>query len=176
MSRQYRRRAQAQASDDGLDPVRWQILCDMISAGSRGDKKAGHAATTRLASVVPENGVAATYLLYLMRHRGFELIGREPTAADLHDLAGNIYVRFARGGRADPRLLENTLKTFFDVAEQGEEVAGGMLVVAGAAALGAMLDDPVRQLEEMRPYLANWWRRNLEEIGAQGLLDEIRRS
>jgi hypothetical protein len=160
-------------SGAGLDLARWQSLCDMINAGSRGDKIAGHAATTRLAGIKPPNGVAAAYLLYLMRHHVFELLGREPTVDDLQDLARKIYVRFARGGRADARLLENTPRTFFDVAPKGEEVAGGMLVVAGAAALGAMLDDPARQLEAMKPHLAAWWLRNLDSIKAQGLLDEI---
>jgi hypothetical protein len=102
-------------SVDGLDPLRWQILCEMITAANRGDP-----------------------------------------------------------GRADAQLLQNTLRTFFHFAADDEEVTGGTLVVAGAAALGAMLDDPA-QLEAMRPHLAIWWRRNVVDFRAQGLLNEMKR-
>jgi hypothetical protein len=77
--------------DEDLDPVRWGILSEMIIAASRGDRYAGHRATQRLASEVPDDGVAGTYLYYLIHHRVRELSGPRPSAEDLQRLALAIY-------------------------------------------------------------------------------------
>jgi hypothetical protein len=155
--------------------VRWGILSEMIIAASRGDRYVGHRATQRLASEVPDDGVAGTYLYYLIHHRVRELSGPRPSAEDLQRLALAIYPKFASAGRADLDLLERTLRTYFVPTDRTDEVAGGVLVIAGAVALGAMLDNPAVQLEEMRPYLAAWWRKHLDEHRARGLLNKIQR-
>jgi hypothetical protein len=163
---------------DVIDPVRWQILSEMIIAASRGDKDEVHKAIMRMAKEVPDDGVAGTYLWFLIQYHVAKLLGHQPTADELHQLADDISARFLRAvpaARTDQSILERALRTVFDLAAEEEQVAGGRIVVVGAAALGVMLDDPSAQLESMRPLLAEWWRRYQDDFREQGLLDEIRR-
>jgi hypothetical protein len=151
----------------------------MIMAASRGDNEGVHKAATRMAREVPDDGVAGTYLWYLVHHRVLRLLGRTPTAEDLRLLAEDANPRFARAlpaARTDRTILERTLWTFFDLAAEDEQVTGGRLVLAGAAALGVMLDDPAAQLAAVKPHLAEWWRENLDDFRSQGLLKEIKRA
>jgi len=162
---------------DGLDELRWRTLCKMIIAASMGDPTAAHRACSQLAErrpAEPRDGHAAVYLWFLIRYRVLELLGRTPTEDDLHDLAVRFNPRFARVARQDrdPDLLQRTLRTYYELTTLDDEVAGGLVVVAGTAALGAMLDNPQAQLEAMRPHLAKWLRDNGEYLRNIGLLQQ----
>jgi hypothetical protein len=158
---------------DGLDELRWRLLCKMVIAASTSDPTAAHRACSQLAQQrpsEPRDGHAAMYLWYLIRHRILEMLGQAPTEDDLHDLAVRFNPRFARIGRQDANLLERTLRTYYELSTLDDEVAGGLLVVAGTAALGVMLDNPRAQLKAMRPHLANWLRDNRDYLSGIGLL------
>jgi len=161
-----------------LDPLRWGILSEMITAAAQGDSNGVHNAASRMGGEVPDDGVAGTYLWFLIHYHVPRLIGHPPTAADLYQLARRIHARFTQAvppARRDHTLAERALRTFFDFAVEDEQVNGGLLVITGAAALGVMLDNPLAQLQVMKPYLADWWRQNLDDFRDQGLLDEFRR-
>lgn len=63
-------------SGEGLDQVRRQIVCEMVIAASRGDNDGVHIGATGMAREVPDDGVAGTYLWYLIHHRLLKLLGQ----------------------------------------------------------------------------------------------------
>jgi hypothetical protein len=156
----------------GLDPVNWEILCAVVTAAHDGNVAAAQAATRRFDTDVPIDGQAGTYLRYLLRHRIVDILGGRPSEEDLQVIAARAYLRFNLVIRGSERLLENVLRTVFRMPVEGEKVTGGAFIVVGTAALGVLLDDPVADMEAMRPHLADWWRRNLEKFRAWGVLDD----
>ena len=158
--------------EDGLDTAKWQILCEGVVASHDGDAAAAHIATDRLAAQVPFDSQVSMYLWYLLRYRVADMLGRRPSAEDLREIAGRVYPRFSVVIRGDGSVLENVLRTVFKLASKDEEVTAGRFVVAGMAALGVLLNDPVADMEAMRPHMADWWRRNLEKFRSQGILDD----
>lgn len=145
---------------DGLDALSWDTLCQSAVAAHRGDAEAHVAPLLRLEREAPLDTKAGLYLWYLLRYRVAELMGRKPSAEDLHALAERFYPKFAKLIRGDQRQLEDTLLSVFALAAEGRKVTGGNAVVMGTAALGVLLDDPEVELVVMRPHLANWWAQN----------------
>ena len=162
-SRQARAGAAA-AADDGLDGPNWDLLLESVAAAHRGDAEAHVAPLRRLGHEVPADAKAGAYLWYLLRYQVAVLLGRKPSAEDLHELAVRFYPGFARLIRGDESRLEDTFLTVFGLAPEDRKVRGGVGVVMGSAALGVLLNDPEAELAEMRPHLAKWWRANAEEF------------
>ena len=149
---------------DGLDTANWELLCEIVTAAHQGDAESHVAALLRLERDVPADAKAGAYLWYLLRYRVAALLGRRPRPEDLHELAQRYAPKFAeliRGGQAE---LEDTLLTVFDFTTHGRKVKGGKAIIVGSAALGVLLDDVEVELAEMRPHLAEWWRRNEEKF------------
>jgi len=114
------------------------------------------------------DGQSGAYVWYLLRYRVAEILGRKPTAEDLHELAVSAYPQFSVIIKGDVTLLEGTLRSVFELESAQQKLTGGKLVVLGFAALGALLDDPKTELDRMRPHLADWWRRHSAEFRAGG--------
>lgn len=159
---------------DGLDPANWEILCAAVIAAHNGDIAAARAVTRRLDTDVPVDGQAGTYLWYLLRYHVVEMLGRRPSAEDLRTISARFNFRFSSVIGSSEGLMENVLRTVFKLASSGEEVTAGSFIVAGTTALGVLLNDPVADMETMRPHLAVWWRRNLPKFRDQGILADRR--
>jgi hypothetical protein len=162
---------QPTGSGAGLDPANWEILCDAVAAAHDGDVVASQAATRRFDTDVPPDSQVGMYLWFLLRYRVVEMLGHRPSAEDLQGIAARAESRYNVIIRPGECPLVNVLRTVFVLAAKGEEVTAGGFVVAGAAALGALLNDPAADMEMMRPYLTDWWQRNLEKFRARGVLD-----
>jgi len=157
--------------NDGLDESIWQTICEAVSAVSRGDPAAAQAATDRFAIRVPFDSQPTLYLWWLLRYRVANVLGRRPTADDLHEISQTARSEVLRIVR-DPRYVENTLLTVWKLASAEQEMESGRLLVGSVVALGVLLGDPDEDLEGARPHLAEWWRRNLEKVTADGFLDD----
>jgi len=151
--------------DDGLDVANWSLLREIVIAAQKGDAEGHATALLRLERDLPVDIKAGAYLWYLLRYRVAVLVGRRPGPEDLHDLAQRFAPSFARLIRDSQSELEETLLTVFNFATRGEPIKGGRAIVVGSAALGVLLDDAETELAEMRPHLADWWRRNASEFG-----------
>jgi hypothetical protein len=150
----------ANQADDGLDNANWQLLREILIAAHQGDAEGHVAALLRLERDVPADAKAGAYLWYLLRYRVAALLGRRPRPEDLHELAQRYAPKFAKLVRGGQGELEDTLLTVFDFTTLGRKVKGGKAIVVGSAALGVLLDDVEVELAEMRPHLADWWKRN----------------
>lgn len=91
---------------DGLDEGNWQILCDAVAAGYRGDVNAAGTATRRFDTDVAVDAQAGLYLRYLIWYRLAGMLGSAPTAEDLNELAARFYPRFAAVVRGQVTLLQ----------------------------------------------------------------------
>jgi len=147
------------------------MLGQAVVAAHRGDGAAAHAATVRLANHVPYDGQVSTWIWWLLRHRVAQILGRRPGYGDISQISGYRESQFGLVVR-DEELLKNILLTVWKLAAPQQEVTGGQFVVAGVAALGALLQDPATDLEAARADLAAWWRSNLEKFRAEGILED----
>jgi hypothetical protein len=162
-------------SDEGIDEVRWRILCEAVIAAHRGDPAGTKAATARFETEVEVDGQATGYLWYLIRYRITDYLGRKPTEQDLQRLARRRYPRFAAVSIYDEQVLEDMLRSLFNMIPEDRRITGGMFVVLGIMTLGILLDQPEVELAEMKPHLAEWWRRRGRQI-VQEEDEERRRS
>jgi hypothetical protein len=158
-------------SGDGLDDAVWQILIKAVLAAHRGDAHAAQMATRRFATDLPIDGRPGTYIWWLLRYRVAQLLGRQPSPDDLHEIASRAHSRFAAVIR-DASVLEDVLLTVWKLAPPEREVNSGRFLVAGTVALGVLLRDPAADLEAARPDLSAWWRENLDKFRSQGILDD----
>lgn len=157
MRLRWRRRSETDAlatEYDGLDGRNWKIVVESATAAHRGDPD-DHGAP--LMRVAVKDATPGLYLQYLLRYRVAAILGRRPTADDLHDLTDRFYPDFAKIIRGDRTQLEDTLLTVFDLVPEEDAVDGPMGVILGSAALGVLLEDPDADLAAMRPPLAKWW-------------------
>lgn len=144
--------------DDGLDEPTWAVLGETVIAAHQGNAAAFTSGLHRFEEHVSPNAQPGAYLLYLLRYRIAEQLGRRPTTDDLrqiaeqHQNAFNVVIR-------DGHLLEAALRTAFDLSSKDQDLTGSRFAVAGAAALGVLLRDPAAEMMAMRPTLANWWQR-----------------
>lgn len=157
---------QADASADGLDEGVWKMMCAILVAANQGDSAAFIDASERLTQSLALEGqrLAGAYLLYLLQYRVIEILGHRPTREDLHRLADRATPKYARLLQVEASLLEDTLRTTFKFASPETELKGGRFAVSSSAALGVLLDNPLADLQGMRPHLAEWWRRNAEKF------------
>jgi hypothetical protein len=154
----------AEDSDHSLDEITWRILCDAVEAAHEGNPAAAQAAWNRLETDVPADGQAAAYVWYLLRYRIADYLGRRPIEQDLIRLAQRRHPRYARVLRGDVTELENMLCSLFDMVSEDHRITGGRFVVLGIVTLAIFLDDPSSQLDEIKPHLADWWRRRGWEL------------
>ena len=68
-------------SDSDLDPVRWELLSEMITAAAQGDSNGVHNAARRMGSQVPDDGVIGTYLWFLIHYHVPRHVGHPPTCS-----------------------------------------------------------------------------------------------
>lgn len=118
---------------------------------------------------VPAEGHVIAYVRYLLRYAIADRLGRRPTVADLQAMARRGQQGFAQVVRGDAGVLEDVLRTAFDLQAAGRMVTGGTFGALGIPALGVILDDPVRQLAEMKPHLAAWWHRKGQDLVRDGV-------
>jgi hypothetical protein len=72
--------------------------------------------------------------------------------------------RYARILRGDVSELEDMLRGLFDMIDGERRSTGGRFVVLGIVPLAIFLDDPRRELDEIRQHLADWWQRRGQHI------------
>jgi hypothetical protein len=152
--------ADTDQADDGVDTANWELLREIITAAHEGDAAAHVAALLRLERDVPVDAKAGAYLWYLLRYRVAALLGRRPLPEDLHEIAQRHAPKFAKLIRGGQTELEDTLLSVFGFATRGGKVRGGKAIIVGSAALGVLLNDVEVELAEIRPHLADWWKRN----------------
>lgn len=153
-----------------LDADIWRILSKFIAAASRGDVNATRDAIPRLESELPNDGQAGMIVRYLLEYRVIDLLQRRPTPDDLHELAMSAWPRFAEVVNANEGMLEDLLRTVFEFAAEERKITGAAMIVLGSVALGALLSDPVAELETVRPRLETWWQRNAPDFRHRGII------
>jgi hypothetical protein len=105
----------------------------------------------------------------MLRYAIADYLGRKPTERDLERLARRGYPRFAKVAEGSQSVLQDELRTAFNMAPEGRLISGGRFAILGIMALGIFLDDPERQLAEMKPHLADWWQRKGSRMVREGL-------
>jgi hypothetical protein len=150
-----------------LDEEAWQRVAAGLIAANRGDASTFSRLLRRF-----DSGLSAqsriesyNYLAFFLRYRVAEILGRRPTAEDLHDLAVQAYRKYAKVIRAPAPavMLEDTLRAVFLMPPTGPQESGPTLFVSGVAAAGVLFDDPSHDLTALRPPLAEWRSRNLAQ-------------
>ena len=144
----------------GLDDVRWEILREAILSAHRGDAVGALSASHSLAHGNPADGQPTACIWWLLRHRLYQLLGRQPTRGDITQIAE--YAEQRRFGEIvnDASLLQDVMLTAWKLAPLDQEVKGDKFMTAGVAALGVLLREPSADLEAVRPELTAWWLEN----------------
>jgi hypothetical protein len=165
----------AAAHNDGVNDDAWRRLSQIVIAANRGDADAHALAIMRWPAEVPlaVQQRVGVYLLYLLYRQVKVILGRQPTAEDLHELTGDIYPKFSEIlSKADEILLEETLRRVFELPPLRAPLKPGDFGVFSSVALGVLMTNPEVDLETMLPGLASWLHRNQEKFRAEGLLDD----
>jgi hypothetical protein len=129
-----------------------------LTAANRGDGKAFLKLLQRFSEGLTDErrAEASTYLTYLLRYRLAEILGRGPTADDLHRLAVATHPLYAKVVSEPAGTLEDTLRTVYKMPPTGPQQSGARLFVSGIAAAGVLFSDPSADLAVIRPHLAEW--------------------
>jgi len=145
-------------------------LRDILAAGHRGDPDefAGLWLSLERDATDHQRGLAGVYVYYVLEYRVHDILQGRPTPQDLHDLANRAYPRFAKLIKENEASLEDTLSTVFRFASADEQVTGGRLLVAGSAAISALLDDVDAQLSAIREPFPRWYARNAAKLTELG--------
>jgi len=157
----------------GLDDVIWATLCGVVTAVSTGTPssflEALHGFSDRLS--FRSQRLYGYYVYYLLKCSLENTLGAAPTEAQFHAVASHARARFRSFLPHESPVLEDVLRTPF--ALQRTEIEGVRYTICASVALGALLDDPTRQLDVMRPALDVWCakgaatiRRVCEEVSA----------
>jgi hypothetical protein len=151
--------------DIELDEEVWTLLSEVVLAANRGDQVDFASSTTALTQTLDlqRQRLAGLYLWYLLRFRIVALVGNRPTESDLMGLVDRSRSRFAAIADKDPSLLGRTLLSAFNIAEPADSVTGAEFSVASSVALGVLLEDPVSDLDPMRPPLIRWCHHHSDE-------------
>jgi hypothetical protein len=161
-------------ADDGLDDGVWARLLVIVHAANRADAHAyvGEVMRWRHNFALPGQHRMGIYLKYILSYRVKEVLRQnQPTDKDLHDIAAGSYGRVHQVlDRATVIELEETVRTAFDRPSLGGGVTPGQFMVFAGAILGVLMNDPDREVEEIRPRLAAWWQRHYDTFRTQGLL------
>lgn len=147
------------AAFDGLDDNVWRRLQAIVGVAFGGDADEFARLWQKLEAEVTDDqrGLAGIYVWYLLEYRVHDILQRRPVPADLHRLASDgANSRFLKIIKKNEASLENTLRTIFKFASGDEQVTAGRLLVAGSAAISALLDDTA-QLDAMRAPLGRWY-------------------
>jgi hypothetical protein len=146
-----------------LDDELWGRLAAVIAAANRGELNTMVRLFYQFDEGLSESMRCETrqYVWYVLRYSVAEAVGHRPTADDLHELAVRVYPQYARVLDVPVMTLEDTFRIFFRMPQLGDRLAGSRLIVASVAAVGVLLDDPVKALAKIRPSLAAWLRRGV---------------
>lgn len=159
-----RRPAGPLIAEDGLDDRLWHYMLDMVVAAQLADVVTFRAAASRMAEYLKRSDVhdqPGLWLFYLVKHHVHAILGQEPTIAEMETLADPYQDAYRKIVYRKVRLI-GVLATACEVATDETEVVGTDFWVGAMAALGVIMDDPRRQLEEMRPHLADWYRDTMQ--------------
>jgi hypothetical protein len=160
MSLFNRRRAHAPTYPDpsagGLDSVIWEVLCDIVTAVKAGTPDEFLEALNRFADrlSIQSQRLCGYYIYSLLKIRLQTMLGVAPNDAQLDAVASSARPRFRLFLPSEASSLEDVLRTPFGL--QRSEIEGARYTFCAFAALGALLDDPARELEAMRPALDAW--------------------
>lgn len=150
----------------------WNTLAETVKAANRCDADAYAQWITRWSRELPLQArhQCGLYLWYMMQYRIKDLLRREPTPADLHQLANNAYPQFREVlSKAEEIHLEEALRRALEFKPLEIRLTAGEFQLFGAAALGVLLSDPEHDMEAMRPSLEVWWSRNRERFASLGV-------
>ncbi len=162
----------AVTSDDGLSDDVWDILRAGLTAAHEGRRTDFRDAGVALANRVPFDAQAGVYLWFMLRARVARIVGHRPAAEELREIAERAYPKYSLISVYDVNFFEDILTSVFDLAPEGRPVSDAELTIGSMLALGILMDDPVSDMEVMRPHLAAWWQRNLEGFRARGMLED----
>ncbi|HVV75559.1 MAG TPA: hypothetical protein VHC43_05935 [Mycobacteriales bacterium] len=171
--RRRERLGQQELNDQAINEANWTRLMQSVAAAHAGDPM-GHTQPLRERSADrPFDWRFGAWVYYLLRWRVRELIGTSsPDVPAVKLLAANHYPAYAELIKGDVSSFENVLLTVLDLVEPEHRVKGAMLNVTGTAALGVLLDDPVRDLTELRPGAEAFWQNNEAAARAAQALHE----
>ncbi len=148
-----------------LDEEIWRRLAAALAAANRGDAKGFLRLVQRIDAGLSaqRRDESSNYLAFLLKYRVAEILGRRPTAEDLHDLAVQAHPKYAKVVRLPTVMLEDTLRAVFKMPPTGPQESGARLFISGLAAAGVLLNDPQADLAILRPPLAEWRSSNLAQ-------------
>jgi hypothetical protein len=143
---------------DGLDDEVWRRLVGILSAANHGDgdQLARLLRSYDAAMTDGQRFAAGAYVAFILRFRVIEPLARRPNDQDLRELAGRIYLSYARVSRESVVALEDTLRAVFLMPKADDTLAGARLFISAATAAGILLGEPVDDLASLRPRVARW--------------------
>ena len=155
----------AEPDADGVIPREWDTIVECVTAAAAGADD--FAREVKYLEDVPLNaGRTVLYLIVLVRAAAANRIAGEPDEAQVRELADQLYPAWRANVNYDRSVLDDTVLTAFELAE---DVPGPLFTVNALAVLGALLDDPVSDLAALRPELASWWVTNEASLTAAGV-------
>lgn len=160
------------ARADGLHEEIWQRFCAIVIAASTGETRKFLQLWEAVQQEVADprrRRWAVVYTKYVLEYRVHQILGRRPASHDLSDIAAEANADFACIIDTGKVSLYDVLCTVFEVPPRDRWVTGPEFGAAGSAAIGALLDNPARQLSAIRPHLAAWCTRYADILSEMGL-------
>ena len=155
-------------ADDGLDPLAWDIVADMVTAAhdlnrvafrAAGVRAQRHADQLRKETEFP--GIQyGRYLYYLLWREMARILGRAPELKDIPRIAEMAWPKYSLLTRSDRPHLESMLADVI-VNQEDQQIGptGTDFIVLSPVAIGALMYNPSDQLTRLRPLLAGWYGR-----------------
>ena len=159
----FKRTARA---SDGLDDRIWRRTVNLIEAVHRGDAKA-HADEFRSWQAdlsIEEQRRMELYIRYLLGQWLHRELRGDYEPARLRTTAEAVQPACSRIVTADVDTLTEIFRDALGVPEPADTRRGMAVDMIASAALGSLLQDPSRELDEMRAPLAAYYTKHRDEL------------
>lgn len=150
-------------ADAVIDRANWLIVRDMITAVNSGRVDRFRDAGRRLDKEVELDNKAGSYLAFLLWKRVTYILGRDPSANDLHAIAARSNAQLCEMFNLEIEDLEEAMQISFRAGSgpwigDPPRITGNELIVIVAAILGTLFDDLPAELDAMFPDLRDWYK------------------
>lgn len=159
--------------DDGLDPRAWEQLGALVTAANSGDRAAFNGQITNWASSssLGEHHRVELYLFAAVKYLVKVFVQGDPSESDLKSLAARCFPSVEKVLAPYPLAVEDALRAVFDRPYIRRELRPGELLLLNAAITSWLLDQLGAELQEVREWVAEWWKVNARVIHGVGVQD-----
>lgn len=162
-SRRARRR-------DGVAPREWNFIVAITFAVHRRSIKDLRRQLSKWSEVDINGRRYYYYLDFLLRHAIERVLETAPTRQNLESLANILWPEWSKLVSLSHETLFQTLLTVNGLAAPDDEVTDRRTSPAAATALGLLLENPVRDMLEMRRDLSKYLRETAASLEGSGIL------